>query len=116
MIRTAVSIGAHSGSPHTICAWVGGGGGGVGVWVSGWRVCGSIANGGAFSDVYAEEDLKPSAMGYSCAGERWDRGAHLGDVDDARAILDVFRRDVRLHPLLDRGDRFLRGEVGGVPR
>jgi len=90
---------------------------GVGVWVSGWRVSGSIANGGAFfSDVYGEEDLKPSAMGYSCAGERWDRGAHLGDVDDARAILDVFRRDVRLHPLLDRGDRFLRGEVGRVPR
>ena len=86
------------------------------MWVSGWRVSGSIANGGAFSDVYAEEDLKPSAMGYSCAGERWDLGAHLGDVDDARAILDVFRRDVRLHPLLDRGDRFLRGEVGRVPR
>ena len=70
----------------------------------------------SFSDVYGEEDLKPSAMGYSCAGERWDLGAHLGDVDDARAILDVFRRDVQLHPLLDRGDRFLRGEVGGVPR
>ena len=116
MIRTAVSIGAHSGLPHTICAWVWGWcvrGQCVGQWVAReWFDCKRRP----FSDVYAEEDLKPSAMGYSCAGERWDLGAHLGDVDDARAILDVFRRDVQLHPLLDRGDRFLRGEVGGVPR
>ena len=93
--------------------------GGVSVWVSGWRVCGSIANGGAFvlGRVRGGGSILSRRWGaHSCAGERWDLGAHLGDVDDARAILDVFRRDVRLHPLLDRGDRFLRGEGGGVPR
>ena len=46
------------------------------------------------------------------AGESGSRGAHLRDVDDTRAILDVLIRDARLDPLLDPGDRLLEWWTG----
>ena len=78
-----------------------------------WGWCGW----GDFRSVVAFRSNGPRRDGRDVSSTRGTdesgyRGAHLRDVDDTRAILDVLIRDARLDPLLDPGDRLLEWWTG----